>query len=104
MFAGTYTNAWDYSVQFFRDCAVNVADVAAGSTDTGAYCMQNAMLSGLAQEYRAAGRSKKEAYESLPIKGDTPKSLVDTVFAGKQDRAKAMLEAWNACMAPVTSK
>lgn len=104
VFSNTFSGAWDYSVQFFRDCAVNLANVAPGSTDTGAYCMQNAMLSSQAQEYKAAGKSKKQAYQSLPIPGATPKSLVDKVYAGHDDRANAMLNAWNSCMAPVTDR
>jgi hypothetical protein len=104
VFSNSISRAWDYSVQFFRDCAVNVANVATASTDTGAYCMQNAMLSGLAQEHKAAGMSKKQAYESLPIPGETPKALVDAVYKNSDDRANAMLNAWNTCIAPVTNR
>jgi hypothetical protein len=104
VYGATYTHPWDYSVQFFRDCAVNVAKVAADSTDTGAYCVQNAMISSLAQEYRAAGKTKQEAYADLPLQGDKPKSLVDTVYAGNQDHAHTMLGAWDACIAPMTDK
>ena len=104
VYGATFTHVWDYSVQFFRECAVNVGQVAADSTDTGAYCVQNAMMSSQAQEYRAAGKTKQEAYASLPIKGDKPKSLVDTVYAGNLDRAHTMLDAWNTCIAPMTVK
>jgi hypothetical protein len=104
VYSGTFTRAWDYSVQFFRDCAVHVGNVAPGATDTAAYCMQNAMLSGVAQEYKAAGKSQQQAYAGLPIQGDTPKSLVETVYANQDDRSGAMLRAWNSCIGTVTDR
>jgi hypothetical protein len=104
VFGRTYTNSWDFTVEFFRECAVNIAGVPAGDTDTGAYCFQNAMLSGLAQEHQAAGKSKAQAIESLPIKGSTPTLLVSQVYAAKRTRAEAMMNAWEICMKPMVAR
>jgi hypothetical protein len=60
--------------------------------------MQNAMLSGIAQHFREAGASKEQAYQGMPIKGDTPKSLVDKVYTKKPTRAAAIMDGWSDCL------
>jgi hypothetical protein len=103
VFGRKFTHTWNFTVDFFRECAVNVAKLRAESTGTAAYCLQNAMLSGLAQEQKAAGRSKQQAVDGLPIKGDTPTALVNKVYAGDQTRAAAMMSAWNDCVDPMVT-
>jgi hypothetical protein len=102
VYGDTFTYPWDYSVSFFQECALNIAHIQPKASELGAYCMQNSMLSGLAQEHKAAGKTREQTYELLPLKGDTPRQMVDAVYAKPQTRAVAMMAAWDDCMAPIT--
>jgi hypothetical protein len=93
-----FSHTWDYSVAFFGECAANLAHVPAARLRLGSYCMQNAMLSGIAEQFRENGASKEQAYQGMPIKGDTPNSLVDKVYAEKRTRAVAIMDGWNGCV------
>jgi hypothetical protein len=102
-YAEPFSNSWDYSVSFFRECALNMAQVKAERSNLAAYCMQNAMLAELAHGAKEAGETKEKAYAASPLKGNSPKAVYDNVYAKNQTRVDAMLGAWNACMAPITA-
>jgi hypothetical protein len=104
VYGDTFTHSWDYSVSFFQECALNIAHIPPESSKLAAYCMQNSMLAGLAQEYKAAGKTKAQAYELLPLKGNTPKAMDDAVYAKSQTRAVATMDAWDDCIGPITGK
>jgi hypothetical protein len=104
VYGDTFTHSWDYSVSFFQECALNIAHIPNESSKLGAYCMQNSMLASLAQEYKAAGKTKAQAYELLPVKGNMPKTVVDAVYAKSKTRAVAGMDAWNDCIGPITGK
>ena len=95
---------WNYTLDTFRECGPNIAIVPAPRVETATYCMSRSMLAGLSQEYREAGVSQAAAYEKMPLPGDTTRSIVAKVYAGKRTRALAMNEAWEDCMGPITTK
>lgn len=104
VYGDTFRLPSDYSVDFFKECAHNMANVAPQRVSLAAYCMQNGMIAGVAQTYRDAGLPKERAYQRFArFEGDTPKSIIDSVYARSVTRSEAMLDTWHACMAPLTS-
>lgn len=103
VYSASFTSAWDFGVGFFHECALNMGQISKERSQFGAYCMQNAMLASVAQQYRDNGASKEAAYSALPIKGKTPESVVDAVYAGQKTHASAMMDAWNTCIKPITA-
>jgi hypothetical protein len=102
VYADTFTHWWDYTVSFFRECAENLAGVAGTRGDLAAYCMQNGMIAGIAQEFRAAGKPKPDAYSQFQGMGTTPREIVDRVYGKSASRAEEQLAEWNNCMDPIT--
>jgi len=95
-------NAWEYAVAFFSECALNMGDVPASRSGLAGYCMQNGMIASIAARYRDGETPKNWVYEQFAPLGETPKGIIDRVYAASKSRAEAELDAWKVCMAPIT--
>ncbi len=99
------SNAWDYSVNFYKECAANMANMQAPRSDMATYCMQNVMIATTAYSLKEAGVPKEASYSRFDKMGNTPRRIVDDVY-GQQSgtRTDAAMKTWNACMAPLTGQ
>jgi hypothetical protein len=101
VYEAQFTHGWDYAVSFYGECALNLAEVPADRTKTPAYCMQNAMIAGIAQTNRNAGTSKEQVIEQFSSFGsDTPRFIINDVYSQSSNRAKTVQDTWNSCMKP----
>lgn len=98
------SNAWDYTVVFYRDCAVNIASVQAPRSDIATYCMQNVMIATTAHSLKESGAPKETAYERFAKMGATPRGIVDDVYGQTAARADVVTRTWNSCMNPFTNR
>lgn len=98
------SNAWDYTVAFYRDCAANIANVRPPRSDTATYCMQNVMIATMAYNLKAAGTPKETAYKQFAAMGATPRKIVDDVYGQSAPRTDVATRTWNSCMNPFTSR
>jgi hypothetical protein len=48
------SNTWDYTVNFYKECAVNMVNMQAPHSDMATYCMQNVMISTTAYSLKEA--------------------------------------------------
>ena len=106
VYKDSFTNAWDYAVSFYGECAQNIADVGKDRSNLANYCMQNSMIGMTAAEYRISGQPVEDAYRHLGKLGAkaTPRSIIDRVYAGSKSRAEAGLDEWQSCMKPLVSQ
>src|SRR5580658_4055495 len=44
VYGDSFTNAWDYAVSFFGQCAQEIANVGKDRSSLASYCMQNSMI------------------------------------------------------------
>jgi hypothetical protein len=103
VYKDSFTNAWDYAVSFYAECAQNIADVGKDRSGLANYCMQNSMIGATAAEYRISGQPVKDAYQYFGKLGAeaTPRSIIDRVYAGSKSRAEAGLDEWQSCAKPL---
>jgi len=103
VYSDSFTNAWDYAVSFYGECAQNVADVAKDRSDSAAFCMQNSMIAMTAAEYRTNGQPVESAYHYFGSLGDekTPRSIIDRIYTGSKSRAETGLDEWQSCIKPL---
>ena len=106
VYKDSFTNAWDYAVSFYSECAQNIANVAKDRSSMANYCMQNSMIGMTASEYRNGGQPVEKAYQYFGKLGAeaTPRSIIDRVYAGSKSRAEAGLDEWQSCMKPLQSQ
>lgn len=102
----SFTNAWDYAVSFYGECAQNVAKVGKDRSGLANYCMQNSMIGMTAAEYRTSGQPVEKAYQYFGKLGAEPtlRSVIDRVYAGSKSRADAGVDEWQSCMKPLISQ
>jgi hypothetical protein len=102
VYSDSFTNAWDYAVSFYGECAQNVADVGKDRSNSAAFCMQNSMIAMTAAEYRTSGQPVENAYHYFGKLGDekTPRSIIDRIYTGSKSRAETGLDEWQSCMKP----
>lgn len=103
VYKDTFTNAWDYAVAFFGECAKNIANVEVNRSRLANYCMQNSMIALTAWEYRNSGQPIEDVYQQFAKLGATPRSIIDRVYAGSKPRADTGLDEWKSCMQPLLS-
>jgi hypothetical protein len=104
VYGDPFTSAWDYTVAFFRECAHNMASVPRDRVGMASYCLQNGMIAGIAQTYRASGAPKANAYAYFAkFESETPRAIVDRVYAGSKGRAETKLDEWNSCMSLISA-
>lgn len=96
------SNTWDYTVNFYKECAVNMVNMQAPRSDMATYCMQNVMISTTAYNLKEAGLPKETTYKRFDKMGDTPRQIVDDVYRQSGTRTEAATRTWNSCMAPLT--
>jgi hypothetical protein len=97
-----FTRSWDYAVSFYSECALNLGKVNAERAQMPGYCMQNSMIAASAWDGRRAGRSKQAVLGDFAgLKSDTPKTIVDGVYASTADRTHAVHSTWDDCMRPI---
>ena len=106
VYKDSFTNAWDYAVSFYGECAQNIADVGKDRSKLANYCMQNSMIGMTAAEYRIGGEPVANAYRYFGKLGAeaTPRSIVDRIYAGSKSRAEAGIDEWTSCMKPLISQ
>lgn len=63
VYSDAFTNAGDYAVSFYSECAQNVADVGSDREMPASFCMQNSMIGMAAWEHRNAGDPKESVYQ-----------------------------------------
>lgn len=105
VYKDSFTNAWDYGVSFYSECAQNIADVVKDRSNLANYCMQRSMIGVTASEYRNEGQPIENAYAYFGKLGAqaTPRSIIDRVYAGSKSRAETGLDEWQSCMKPQSS-
>jgi len=106
VYKDSFTNAWDYAVSFYGECAQNIADVGKDRSGLANYCMQNSMIAMTAAEYRTSGQPVENAYHYFGKLGDekTPRSIIDRIYTGSKARAETGLDEWQSCMKPLVSQ
>lgn len=105
VYADKVPGVWEYSVSFFKECALNLANVPADRANFSAYCMQRSMIADVAHGHRVAGSSKQTAQQALSgFKGQTTLIIIDNVYASNKGRVQEKLDEWNLCMDPITAK
>jgi hypothetical protein len=97
------SNTWDYTVGFYKECAVNMVNMQAPRSDMAAYCMQNVMIATTAYGQKEARLPKETAYKRFAAMGDTPRRIVDNVYEQSGTRTETAMKTWNSCMASLTA-
>lgn len=98
VYTDSFTNAWDYGLSFFGECAQNVANVGKDRSGVAKYCMQSSMTGSIAWEYKNEGKPKDTAYQELAKLGDAGRSIIDRVYAESEPRAEVGTGEWVSCM------
>src|SRR5580704_4553068 len=106
VYGDSFTNAWDYAVTFYGECAQNVADVGKDRSGLANYCMQNSIISMAAWEYKNAGEPVENVYQHFGKLSEVPtaRSIIDRVYAGSKSRADTSLDEWQSCAKPLVSQ
>jgi len=106
VYGDSFTNAWDYAVSFYGECAQNVADVGKDRSSLANYCMQNSIIGMTAWEYANAGQPVENVYQLFGKLGEVPtaRSIIDRVYAGSKSRADIALDEWQSCAKPLVSQ
>jgi hypothetical protein len=97
------SNTWDYTVSFYMECAVNMANIQAPRSNMAAYCMQNVMIATMAHTLREAKIPKETAYQRFDRMGATPRRIIDEVYGQSSTRTEIAMRTWSSCMAPLTA-
>lgn len=94
--------SWDYTVGFFKECAANMAKVPLSRSNMASYCMQNAMIAGVAHDHKSSGAPKSKAYAYFAkFNNQTVNGIIDEVYRGNGRRAETKLAVWTDCMKPL---
>jgi hypothetical protein len=97
-----FTNRWDYTVAFFSECALNLANVPAPRSDMASYCVQNSMIAAMAREFKDANFTREKAQQQFDKMPATAHRIVDDVYASTKPRADLVHGVWGKCMEPLT--
>lgn len=104
VYKDSFTNAWEYAVSFFGECALNLANVPKDRSGLAGYCMQNAMIGMVAWESKNAGQPIENVYQSFArFNSPTPRSIIDRAYASSNRREEIGLNEWKSCMQPMLS-
>lgn len=106
VYGDSFTNAGDYAVSLFTECAENIANVGQDRSRPARYCMQNSMIGMTAWTYKNSGQPKGNVYQVF-AKFDAfpePRSIIDRVYASSKSRAEIALDEYQSCMQPLISK
>lgn len=99
------SNSWDYSISFFKECALNIAAVPEEKMNTASYCMMNAMIASISGFKKEAGIPREEAQSIFSgFNSSTPASIVNDVYNENRSRAEGVLFTWNSCIKPFSGK
>ena len=104
VYAESFTSEWDYTLSFFNECALNLANVPADRVGMAGYCMQNGMISDMAYAFKKSGATKQDTHSYFEaFKSEMVNSIVDKVYASSNNRAEMKLDVWNSCMSKITA-
>ncbi|HXE36288.1 MAG TPA: hypothetical protein VN087_20405 [Verrucomicrobiae bacterium] len=105
VYGDSFTNAWDYAVSFFGQCAQDIANVGKDRSSLASYCMQNSMIGGTAWDYKNSGQPAENAYQHFAnLAGSAPHTIIDRVYAGSKSRIDVAWGEWQSCMKPLISQ
>jgi hypothetical protein len=103
VYADTFFNEWDYSVSFFNECAAKQAKVTQPRVRMASYCMQNVLIAGIAYDYKELGKPREAAQAHFAgFNADTPRLIVDQVYASSGSRSQVEMSNWDSCMSRLT--
>jgi len=103
VYAANFTNAWDYTVSFFDECALNLAGVTKQRVNFASFCSQNALIANAAYLHKQSGRTKEYSLQHFSIfKSKTPLEIVERVYASSRNRSEVKLDEWNRCMEKIS--
>jgi len=103
VYSEKFKSTWDYTVGFFNECAQNLASVPPARVKFASYCSQNSLIADVAYGYKSSGKAKDKAYAHfVKLKGKTPNSIIDSVYASSKNRSAIKLDVWNNCMAKIS--
>lgn len=97
-------NAWDYTINTFRDCGVQLAGLDVKHVEPAGYCMQTVLITSTAFAFKKINAPKEEAYKKFSKFGNTEviHGYIDSVYNASGNRGDALSSAWKKCMAPIT--
>ena len=98
-------HVWQYSLDFFNDCAINVAGISKDRLKFADYCNQNHMVAGVAYLFKSKKKSKDKAYDYFAkYNSKTVNGIIDNVYNANGDRAEITMGIWNNCIGKLTIK
>lgn len=97
-------DAWAYTAEeYFPDCAQNMASVSAERVRLAGHCIHQTIIADHAYSFRSANAPIEKAYTFFAkLNGDTPRKIVDRVYASTEDRGTIKLDVWKSCMADLS--
>lgn len=105
VYKDSFTNAWDYAVSFFGECALNMASVGKDRSNLANFCMQNSMIGMTAWEYKSNGQPIETVYQHFAnLNGVMPHAIIDRVYVGSKSRADISMDEWKSCMQPLLAQ
>ena len=103
VYEDSFASARGYAVDFFGDCAHEVAKVSGEQARFGVSCYQDAQLALDTVDLRIQGHSKRGIIKQFSaMKGERSWKVIDKAWAAKKSRSDAASDAWKQCMKPVT--
>lgn len=103
VYATQFKNSWEYTVSFFNECALNLANVPKTSVNFASYCLQNSMIADVAHSYKVSGAPKSKAYAHFAgFNTKTPNRIIDEVYASAKGRVAVKMATWNSCMSKIS--
>lgn len=102
VYADHFTNAWNYTLHTFDNCAQQFANVPDERVGLASTCEQQTLIAGVAYAYKKYNYPRQQAYKHFSaLKGKMPNKIVDLVYNSSESRARLKLGIWNACMARI---
>lgn len=99
VYADTFTSPSEYTLAFFRKCAIDLAEVPIARVTEAKYCANSTLIADLAHAYKISGASKQAAYAQIAPKNQAmPRMIVDRIYASRKDRARDKLDTWVWCV------
>lgn len=94
-----FKSAWDYSIDFFKDCAGRIAAVHSPRVQYASFCNQNSFIADVAYSFKEQGKPKTDAYKYFEkYKSKIPNTVIDSVYQYAKDRKSARVRIWSGCM------
>jgi hypothetical protein len=105
VYGDSFTNAWDYAISIFGECAENVAGVRKDRSGMAGYCMLNSLIGTNAWDFKKSGLPVEKVYEYFAkLNSVTPHAIIDRVYASSKSRGDIGVDEWKSCMDPLVSK